>query len=327
MRKAILMVMVVAFVLLLGMVANAYAATPPHGGYSASTEFCLQCHSVHESQGDYVLSREATITELCGTCHGLFGQAADGLWTDPPIDMTDGSSPPATMNATVSQYTAYEVDMSSMSGAEMDAVPGHSLGVMYDGTPVRNSDAIPGGSGLLRVITSGEPGEPHAWNAAYSPRYQGEVATTFNATAGLNCASCHTPHGSPNATDTDGDGNPDDSWGVQFTAGGRHAAPASKLLSSRPNHVADGVVTQGDYNSWCIACHDLRDDWAGPSGDINGGDTTGIHNHPPVCTSCHGNPGNDPSSVDFPHTSSNPDLIEEDNDSMCTGCHPKGTLP
>lgn len=309
-RKTIL-VAVASTAILLILAVTAYAAAP-HGGYSSSSNFCLQCHDVHDAQGDYVLTRESTVTGLCGTCHGLFGRPANGVWTDPPIDTTDPHSPPATMNATVSQYTAYEVDMSSLDEAGMDAVPGHSLGVMYNNAEVRRSDSIPGGSGILRVMTSGQYGNPGAYHAGEDgmPRYSGEPATTYRGTNGLYCASCHTPHGTP-SDDTLGN-----NWGQQFVElGVRYPVGSAKLLSSKPNHTGTAVAT---YNDFCQACHDVYAEL--PSDD-------GAHNHPPFCVSCHGNPKNNTASQDFPHTSSNPDLIKSQGDDLCTGCHRKGTLP
>ena len=39
--------------------------TSPHGGYSSATDFCLQCHSVHEAPGDgYALLLDTSISQL-----------------------------------------------------------------------------------------------------------------------------------------------------------------------------------------------------------------------------------------------------------------------
>lgn len=311
MHRRVIIAAIGSAVILLLVAATAYAASP-HGGYSSSTNFCIQCHEVHNAQGDYVLTRESTVTGLCGTCHGVFGQSADGVWTQPPIDTRDPHSPPATMNATVSQYTAYEVDMSGMSADEMDGVPGHSLGVMYNNAVVRDDDSIPGGSNILRVMTSAQYGAPRAYHEGEDgmPRYSGEAATAFQGTNGLYCASCHTAHGTMN------DDTLANNWGQQFVElGVRYPVGSSKLLSSKPNHTNTPVAT---YNDFCQACHDTYAELPADNG---------AHNHPPFCVSCHGTPKENTSSKDFPHTSSNPYLIKSQGDDLCTGCHTKGTLP
>jgi len=225
MRKiAILAAVVLPVVFILAFAASAFA-TSPHTGYGAGTDFCVSCHDVHEASGDYVLTRQATVTALCGTCHGLFGNAAPGApnWGgNPPTDFT-GTNP------TASTLLAYKVNMSAMSGAEMDAVAGHSLGVMYGGTVVRNSDTIPGSSSTLKVMTSGQYG------GISEGIYGSESVTTFTGTMGLYCASCHTPHS-------------DFGQGI----------PATKMLSAKPNHINDGSSAV-DELTFCISCHDKRD--------------------------------------------------------------------
>src|SRR3972149_8153832 len=76
MKKAILVFAFAAALTLMGA-GVAFAATGlniPHGGYSVSTDACLQCHDVHEAAGDYVLMRWSTVTNVCGTCHGIYNQ-------------------------------------------------------------------------------------------------------------------------------------------------------------------------------------------------------------------------------------------------------------
>jgi hypothetical protein len=282
------------------------------------------------------------VTATCGTCHGLFGDAApipdeNGArfgWTDSPPDLTQsilGPTVGARALPTASQYAAYQKNMraaqfvnpdGSVNTTNVDAIPGHSLGIMLDGTPVRVTDDIPSGTNPLVVMASGMGiGEfPHAYEAGVDgmPRYSNEPATSYEGTKGLNCASCHTPHGTVDATDATDDGVLDNTYGEQlFDPLPRHNVMSWMLLSSRPNHTTTPVV---NYEEFCISCHDQK------ALDTGAGDTT-HQNHPPFCTSCHANPKNDTSSKDFPHTSSNPYLLSNNGDGMCVGCHPKGTLP
>ena len=91
-KHAIVAAVVMAVVLMLVITATAlaYNITPadggaalnydiaPHDGFSPTggTDFCIQCHDIHEATGDYVLTRKATVTAVCATCHGLFGAQA-----------------------------------------------------------------------------------------------------------------------------------------------------------------------------------------------------------------------------------------------------------
>lgn len=224
MRKiAILAAIVLSVVFIMAFSATAFAASP-HTGYAGTTDYCISCHDMHEASGDYVLTRESTVTGVCGTCHGLFGNAA-------PAGVTWSGGAPADMvgaNPTASTLLAYKVNMSALSGAQMDATPGHSLGVMYGGTVVRTSDTVPGGSATLKVMTSGQYG---GFNNGL---YGSEATSTFTGTKGLYCASCHTPHAESG----------------QLIAG-------TKLLSALPNHTMGAAAT--DTIEFCISCHDKRD--------------------------------------------------------------------
>lgn len=291
MRKiAILTLIVLPVVFMLAFSATAFAQTvSPHTGYGASTDYCISCHDMHEASGDYVLTRESTVTGVCGTCHGLFGAVA------PPAVPTWGGNPPAEMagtNPTASVKLAYKVDMSAMTGGgvdgEVDAVPGHSLGVMNGGLLVRTSDTIPGG-GILKVMTSGQYG------GGPLGLYGAEATTTFTGTKGLYCASCHTPHAEFGQQILDGD------------------VGQAKLLSAKPNHNDTAVL---DEVAFCIGCHEAR-----ASASYGGIE----NNHPSeVCLLCH---ANQTGESDFPHTSTNQRLLSQEPDALCVGCHTAGTLP
>ncbi len=285
-RIAILAALVLSVAFILAFSATAFA-TSPHTGYAGTTDFCIACHDVHEASGDYVLTREATVTAVCSTCHGVFGATAPTTvsWSSAPTNFS-GSDP------TTSVLLAYEVDMSTMTAGQMNAVPGHSLGVMAGGLVVNSSDAIPGGSATLKVLTSGQYGE---FNDAL---YNGEAASSKTGTAGLYCASCHTPHSE---------------FGQQIAS--------TQLLSAFPNHEGQSDAALPGYNpatdtlSFCIRCHDKRD---------NGG---AEENHPAsYCLTCHANDSGG-ANADFPHTGANARLLYQEPDALCVLCHTTGNLP
>jgi hypothetical protein len=99
-----------------------------------------------------------------------------------------------------------------------------------------------------------------------------------------------------------------------------------KLLSAYPNFSWDnGGESWGldshahDQARWCGECHSRHV-------DTSFGGT--YHNHPTGCNACHGNPANDPTSKDFPHTSTFGNFLTQYPDGLCIGsCHTAGSLP
>lgn len=148
----------------------------PHGGFSATTNYCLQCHSVHSAPGGgargYALMAEESVTAVCATCHGLFGQAATGR-NRPDLSIA-GS--PANIGTTSSR-TAYDV-----VGAALKAE--HSLGEINPPAP---DDTI-----QMYEVGWGYGGfNPARW----SPDEVSDSGTSSFTGGGLYCGSCHTPHG------------------------------------------------------------------------------------------------------------------------------------
>ena len=309
----------------------------PHGGYDMNTDACLQCHDVHESTGDYVLTRWNTVTNTCGSCHFLYaddpvgaggsapnmanpgayatGQIVAGsvVAYNPgyPGDATRTVSPTITDaidNSIGSRISAYDV---TFAGA--DAYPGHRLGMgdgprTYVDGMTRSGNYIPGGWSELTAIA----------RAAYPNTVP---ATSFTGTNGLFCTSCHTPHGDFGQMLLDSSGNP-----VTSKRG------VYNMLSSKPNHIINPLSID-DWNSqggeWCKACHQKR----GPEAQ---NPVTGeiYHNHPDsYCLNCHGNyvgtKATDPGTGnnDFPHTTQMVNILSLEPDALCITCHAPGTLP
>ena len=331
-------------------VANANAVAP-HGGYSSSTNMCLQCHDVHGlagTTGDYVLMAGLNVDAVCNTCHA-YGS------TGTPTGVL-GGGPGSGLTGTVSVRAVY-----TASGGGK-----HTLGdPEVDGNTITQSDWI-------------YPGPP-AGNAATAAG----VGTSVGS-GGLYCASCHTPHGSfgqvvnnwtkptpanPGVTNYEGmsiqvdDGGAplvwstvwldydetNDAWAfcensvdvqtgtspdscmspvigaatwatVPNAAGDDSYLFAYNLLSAGPNHQYSAghstfrTVADGtDVYDWCATCHTYKADTA--------------HNHYTTCYACHGNPTADTSSLDFPHTSTFEKLLKAYPDGMCVNCHTSGSLP
>jgi len=320
----------------------------PHGGYSASSNFCLQCHDVHDAAGEYALLWKSSVTDTCATCHGYMGADATGS-RDPLGTGTIG---------TASVRTVYD-----------NTAPASEHGIGSANSP--DDVTMMQGEWSYGWRSSGGP----ATGTANSDTPAG-AGTAAAGTGGLYCGSCHTPHGEfGQAINTKKLWSRESSSGAQTqynwannspvwwtdpgatsptkhylwldsgvwklctaTGGGGTCYDATivdaegqtvylygyKLLSMYPNFTYSTPKSwYTDYRgrdapAWCGACHPARVDTA------FGGTQ---HNHPTSCTACHGNP-NDPASTsrDFPHTSEVGDLLKAYPDALCVTCH-TGGLP
>jgi hypothetical protein len=299
-------------------------ATLPHGGYDATTNSCLFCHDVHDAAGDYALMRQETVTETCGTCHDLYKTDNTASVWDNPAGYP-GTQPVLPIAASASWRSVYEIDSAGALNAG-----GHRLGLGDAETMFADSvngqtnvgDYIPGGSDTLTEIAdiAGYGYDPTDENS-----FGGVLDNGRQATNGLYCASCHTPHGDFGQLLKDGDGNV-----ATVDSDGR-----GKLLSARPNHSAvEATLPTNDWQNeggpeWCTKCHDQRLD------EANGGD---LHNHPSeYCLTCHGNyngatdvagyPASADVTDDFPHTSPQQNILQAVPDELCLRCHVEGELP
>ena len=338
MTKKILLVVVLTVAMLaitsgIALALNQGSAIP-HGGYDMNTDACLQCHDIHESTGDYVLTRWSTVTATCGSCHYLYDSPPDptggslpnvsGSYADPGTVVagsvvaydpgyegseTTALSPPISPseNNLGSRISAYEVQP-----GEALSAPGHNLGRGYgpwlyvDGQ-MGNGNYIPGGWDELTAIA----------RASYPNTVP---ATSFTGTNGLFCTSCHTPHGDFGQRLVDSNNQPVTSQRGVYN-----------MLSSKPNHIIQPISINSWNNeggTWCKSCHAKR----GPEAQ---NPVTGevYHNHPDAyCLNCHGNyVGNNPEAVgaatDFPHTTNKTNIISNEPDALCITCHAPETLP
>lgn len=313
MTKKLLLVLALAM-LLVAMTATVALAdhrgdgnNDPHDGYSATTDYCLQCHDIHEAQGDYALMYQATVVDTCSTCHSVYQQAPTG-----PRDPGYGI---------LSQIEAGEPSALASSRSVYETIPanrytheGHRLGrdnganpekaanswTYADGTTTDTADYIPGSnnSTLNRISTW-----PDYYNGLSMAAYP---ASDRDATDGLYCASCHSPHGPV--------------FGSALPSG----VTNGKLLSSRPNHAQVPIDSSSwtdwtsDGANWCLSCHTQRV-------ETSPADGAAPHNHPSeFCLECHGNSAG--LTPDFPHTGVK-NLLSEEPDALCIRCHVAGLLP
>lgn len=318
----------------------------PHGGYSSSTDFCLQCHSVHNTasttDGAYALLWKSSVTATCNTCHGLaaYGGAATG-----PRDSNTLTGFSAGIMGTAAQRSAYDnaapvashpLGTSSTTGTG-DDVAMQTSGWSYHGSPTvwagntQDPDGLQCTSchtahgdfgalvnserGVVRTTAGGSSldtaqtfAEGRAIYLGSALRYLHQVGGVWQGCTDLTYTTC-TP-----LTTTDSEGQTVYLYGY-------------KMLSAYPNFNWDGGGESWgldrythDQARWCGSCHPKH-----VSTDF--GTSFTYHNHPTGCNACHGNPTNDPTSVDFPHTSTFANFLKQYPDGLCITCHTAGALP
>lgn len=306
----------------------------PHGGYNASTNYCMQCHEVHNATGDYAMMAESSVTATCATCHGYLGAGPVGASLSGPGTGTIG---------TVSLRTAFD---NTSPGAD------HGIGSL----------SIPHGGGTLT-----QSDWDYAWKYGMTTTdavTASGAGTAASGTGGLYCASCHTPHGEfgqmvnhwtadgtlisyewaadePTTGDLAGWANAytfdnAGTWQICRDAGFSNCMDATiqdaedqivslfgyKLLSAHPNHTYSATQSYNteqynhDGQDWCGTCH------------VNDHSSSGVNNHPTGCSACHGNPTDQTvESMDFPHTSTVARFLIDYPDALCVSCHIPGSLP
>lgn len=360
-RRNILIVVAMATLLVFALGATATATTAidgptppevgdpdtgnvvPHSGYSASTDYSMQCHEVHNAAGSYALMAEVSVTATCNTCHGLAG-IAGMTGTVGGSGALPGFGAPGTTNGTASSRTAFDI-----ASAPAD----HGIG----GT------TIPHGAGGTVTQSDWSYGWKHGMTTTDAATAAG-AGTAAELTGGLYCASCHTPHGEygqmvnhwaadatlisyewPADQPTSGDAagwadaytyNNAGTWQICRDVTLLNCMDATiadeegqtvylfgyKLLSAYPNHTYSTLQSykteqyNHDGQDWCGACH------------VNDSSTSAAHNDSTGCSACHGNPVDQTvPSIDFPHTSTVGSFLIDYPDALCIDCHTPGSLP
>lgn len=153
------------------------ADVSPHGGYSATTGFCYQCHNVHNNPFGG-LQAKASVTETCATCHGYLGAAPSGA--------RPGYSG-KTIGTTATRAVYETASGGSRHGIGATLVKGEYSGSTYTGPVITEGGWTYGATWVAAT--------PGAVSGASSATEVSGPGTASAGSGGLYCGSCHTPHG------------------------------------------------------------------------------------------------------------------------------------
>ncbi len=292
----------------------------PHGGYSSTSNFCLQCHDVHDAAGEYGLMYKASVTSTCATCHGIMGNSPAGT-IDPIGTGTVGTASVRTAYDTASPQGQHYIGSTSVPG-ESTVITEAGWTSSWRSTGVPTTDSSTGAIPTLTKYAWAEGSPIWFQNVRQVLHKDTDPTTTDPEPAVWEVCGNTTITTVPAGIDT---------WDNAGTATACKYAQVNdaeanlsslygyKLLSAYPNHTYSSPksVQTDKYNHdqplWCGACHKTRIDAEFPGAGA-------YHNHPTGCSTCHGNPA-DGTSADFPHTSTMSKLLTRYPDALCVNCH------
>ncbi len=296
--------------LLLLFVSPASANGGPHGGYTASTDACAGCHRTHTAVGANLLI--TTSNALCLSCHGAAATGAD-------TDVESGV------------FTERDGDEYGDPGNE-----GTDPGPLNAGGFVDAYNAVTGT--YITTTSTHTIGDTLAWGNGVARGVTAALA------AGLECADCHDPHGTP---------------GYRLLVAG-----ATTDYDAAGKDYTSEAWSDTELNNFCASCHsayhvtrasagtDNTDDGGGNldyGADITsfahrvGMNYSYLGNADPegvtlptgypiptaagdvVCTTCHFAHGSSAAMTALatgPNTTDS-DLLRVDNRGVCESCHQK----
>lgn len=307
----------------------------PHGGYTATTNKCAACHSVHDAaDAGVVLLEQATVLATCNSCHdGTGGKGVYGA-----IQQRTGAAP-AAAHSMLDLATSIPGGDGTSGGDRTFNFSGQSNGLSC------NDCHTPHGAKTVADFTgdrgrSGADGDPA--NAVVSDRLLRQRPTSMDA-------------GSPDVTVYGSD------W-----CGACHAGRLSK--TTLHNHPVESSLDLPTPVGEPLFHYELvaragQGSVEGTLGHNNYGFVmpdkpriTEQSGHDPICQQCHEDPRSvgdvvmrtvdatevfdlddvdglpsDPASNDdtprfqtFPHESTVPNMLIETDDDLCLNCHSPG---
>jgi len=294
----------------------------PHRNYSASTNKCGLCHTVHKSPASSVLLLQgATITDSCEVCHD--GTGGIGVYTT--ITAFDGVvAAEHTCEATTTVPGGSTSLVSAMGCGSCHSVHGANTVAPF----LRDSGAA---FNIGLVVSS----------CLLRDNPNGAAPGTYPEYGAKWCASCHDQRHSDSAMALNHPVESSPTWGygdmtstvlpTSYTYDSEYTQVATGIGRTNGAYLMDPVPASGDgrvdarRDPMCQQCHeDARTVTQPFQGDylhrgITDPDDPKYNPYLPA-------PVN-PEFLSFPHQTTNANLLVEIDDDLCTNCHDVTTLP
>lgn len=302
----------------------------PHGSYSSVSNRCNACHTVHKAPaGGILLLQSSTLTGSCYSCHdgtgghGVYGAiAAQGLVANGLHRVDTTNTVPGGDRLTGGDATMTGSGVNSTLGCD-DCHSPHNASTVASFTNERKRTSLdyiedPSKGRMTNRLLKQRPGDATQAVSVYGSDW---------------CLGCH---------------------GGRASGGAVHNHPAdSKVTTSTPfdfMHVAE-LASESATGNTVI----------GSMGRTNRGylmpypRTAQQAGHAPICEQCHGdgrtvgslnatgtigtptpwsvtstdglNPLDSPRFQNFPHETTDTNMLVESGDGLCLNCHPPAVLP
>ncbi len=291
-----------------------FAAMGPHGGYSATTDYCLACHDVHEAGTSFKLLFASTVQATCEACHdGTYARKVYG--TVSPVGADHD-------NFEVTQWVPGTTSTADYYGYFTCA----SCHTPHDSNAVNpfygDTNAITQTYAATRTL----PAQSYYGNETTTSKLLKRNPNPTNALSYANygggwCSDCH--NNRHNGTSVNN--HPVDTATyyydyVSFWNPTLSTNDTTRLGGSNYGYIMRVTQTADEPDPICQQCHE-------DSREVTGWDT-GSYVNPTFSVTTVGYFATDnPQYKDFPHETVRPSFKVESGDDLCLNCHPTSQLP
>lgn len=314
--------------------------TPPangvHGGYTATSSKCAQCHAVHEAPaGGIKLLPGPTVTATCNACHD--GTGGEGVYE--AIHQRTGVEPAAahrtetTTNIPGGDATdggdyvgAFRGLGGTLTCSDCHAIHGSNMVTAFKGDRQRTDWGLdnPTSTKLLRQ----KPGSVATavldygtdWCLACHAGRESALSAVHNHPVESSAAVAPATPYVYRSTPVLGGAMP-----TTTTALGAMGSSNKGYLMPYPR--TTGANGQDGHYPLCQQCHeDAR--FVGDLSPTGSAEASSFRTSPPLWTQPDGwNVTDNPRFQTFPHEAVNRRFLVETGDSLCLNCHPAAMLP
>ena len=296
-------------------------AAGPHGGFTATTDDCKNCHDVHQARSSNKLLPSATVLGVCVTCHDFSFSGTGGFTSGGVYGAIRAQGEIVRARHNIEGYDNTET--SPPGGARSYAATSNIPGGNTDLTA--NLDCLschtPHGNTVVRPFPAqryrmGAFSTTDTTNRILQDDLNGTPKGTYTTYGAAWCAGCHDRRhsGASGVNNHPTDVTDAQYFDASMSAQGRYwtedAVPDATLGTRQAGWSREASA---GWAPMCQQCHDNYRDVESPYqvSDTNDGRI----------------PSDNPRFQTFPHESTGANFEVETGDDLCMNCHTTGGLP